>query len=234
MYTSIVKALKAKSSKEKAAICQRFFKTEKGQYGEGDIFIGLTVPEQRQIAKKFQTASLDVLKKLLQSKIHEHRLTALEILVMQYEKSENDSERKKIVKFYLSNLRGVNNWDLVDLSAPYILGDWIVRGNDNKILYKLVKSKNLWERRIAIVSTYALIRAGQFDDTLKIIEILMTDKHDLIHKACGWMLREVGKNTEQTLIKFLNKFASKMPRTMLRYSIERLPSEFRQNYLKMK
>lgn len=234
MYKLILKALNEKSSKEKADICQRFFKTGKGQYGEGDIFIGLTVPEQRNVAKQFQNAPLDVLKKFLQSKIHEYRLTALEILVIQYEKSKTDIKLKEIVKFYLSNLHGVNNWDLVDLSAPYILGDWILRSADLKILYKLVKSKNLWERRIAIVSTYALIKAGQFEDTLKITEILMNDKHDLIHKACGWMLREVGKKSEKTLTKFLNKFVTNMPRTMLRYSIERLPQEFRLHYLKMK
>lgn len=234
MYTSIVKALKAKSSKEKAAICQRFFKTGKGQYGEGDIFIGLTVPEQRQIAKQFQAAEFSDLRKLLQSKIHEHRLTALEILVMRYEKAKSESEKEKTVKFLLKNLRGVNNWDLVDLSVPYILGDWLIGRNDREVLYKFAESKKLWERRIAIVSTYALIRVGHFDDTIKICGILMKDEHDLIHKACGWMLREVGKKSEKTLIKFLNKYAKQMPRTMLRYSIERLPEEFRLYYLRMK
>ena len=234
MYDQIVKTLNTLKSKEKIAILQRFFKTGKGEYGEGDIFIGLTVPEQRKIAKQFQAAEFSDLKKLLQSKIHEHRLTALEILVMKYEKAKSESEKEKSVKFLLKNLRGVNNWDLVDLSAPYILGDWLIDRKDRDVLYKFAVSKKLWERRIAIVSTYTLIRVGQFSDTIKICEILMKDQQDLIHKACGWMLREVGKKSEKTLIKFLNRNVKKMPRTMLRYSIERLPEEFRLYYLRMK
>ncbi len=234
MYDQIVKTLNTLKSKEKSTILQRFFKTGKGEYGEGDIFIGLTVPEQRRIAKQFQLVELLDLKKLLQSKIHEHRLTALEILVMKYEKAKTESEKEKIVSFYLKNLRGVNNWDLVDLSAPYILGDWLIDRKDRDVLYKFAASKNLWERRIAIVSTYTLIRAGQFSDTIKICEILMKDEQDLIHKACGWMLREVGKKSEKTLIKFLDKNVRRIPRTMLRYSIERLPEEFRLYYLRMK
>lgn len=234
MYNQIVRVLNAHKNKEKIAILQRFFKTGKGEYGEGDIFIGLTVPEQRKIAKQFQTTDFSDLKRLLQSKIHEHRLTALEILVMKYEKAKSESEKEKSVKFLLKNLRGVNNWDLVDLSAPYILGDWLIDRKDRDVLYKFAASKNLWERRIAIVSTYTLIRAGQFSDTIKICEILMKDEQDLIHKACGWMLREVGKKSEKTLIKFLDKNVKRMPRTMLRYSIERLPEEFRLYYLRMK
>lgn len=234
MYDQIVKTLNTLKSKEKSTILQRFFKTGKGEYGEGDIFIGLTVSEQRRIAKQFQLAALSDLKKLLQSKIHEYRVTALEILVMKYEKAKTESEKEKIVNFYLKNLRGVNNWDLVDLSAPYILGDWLIDRKNRDVLYKFAASKNLWERRIAIVSTYTLIRVGQFSDTIKICEILMKDGQDLIHKACGWMLREVGKKSEKTLIKFLNKNVKRMPRTMLRYSIERLPEEFRLYYLRMK
>ena len=234
MYDQIVKTLNTLKSKEKSTILQRFFKTGKGEYGEGDIFIGLTVPEQRRIAKQFQTTDFSDLKRLLQSKIHEHRLTALEILVMKYEKAKSESEKEKSVKFLLKNLRGVNNWDLVDLSAPYILGDWLIDRKDRDVLYKFAASKNLWERRIAIVSTYTLIRAGQFSDTIKICEILMKDEQDLIHKACGWMLREVGKKSEKTLIKFLDKNVRRIPRTMLRYSIERLPEEFRLYYLRMK
>ena len=234
MYDQIVKTLNTLKSKEKSTILQRFFKTGKGEYGEGDIFIGLTVPEQRRIAKQFQLVELLDLKKLLQSKIHEHRLTALEILVMKYEKAKTESEKEKIVSFYLKNLRGVNNWDLVDLSAPYILGDWLIDRKDRDVLYKFAASKNLWERRIAIVSTYTLIRVGQFSDAIKICEILMKDEQDLIHKACGWMLREVGKKSEKTLIKFLDKNVRRIPRTMLRYSIERLPEEFRLYYLRMK
>lgn len=234
MFNQIVKALNIQKNVDKIATYQRFFKTGKGEYGEGDIFIGLSVPEQRKIAKQFQSAQFSDLKKLLQSKIHEHRLTALEILVMKYEKAKTESDKEKVANFFLKNLRGVNNWDLVDLSAPYILGDWLIDRKDRGVLYKLALSKNLWERRIAIVSTHSLIRDGQFTDTVKICEILMKDEHDLIHKVCGWMLREVGKKSEKTLIKFLNKNAKKMPRTMLRYSIERLPEEFRLYYLRMK
>ena len=234
MYNKIVAALKMKSSVNKALVLQRFFKTGEGEYGEGDIFIGLTVPEQRKIARNFLDVDFAVLKKLLQSKIHEHRSTALMILVIKYQKSSTEKEKQKIVKFYLANLRGINNWDLVDLSAPYILGDWLGERTDRKILYKFATSKNLWERRIAIVSTLAFIRQNEFSDTINISEILLGDKHDLIHKASGWMLREVGKRSEKTLIKFLDKNTRKMPRTTLRYSIERLPEEFRLYYLRMK
>ncbi len=234
MYNQIVAALKMKSSVNKALVLQRFFKTRDGEYGEGDIFIGLTVPEQRIIARNFLDVDFAVLKKLLQSKIHEHRSTALMILVIKYQKSSTEKEKQKIVKFYLANLRGINNWDLVDLSAPYILGDWLGERTDRKILYKFATSKNLWERRIAIVSTLAFIRQNEFSDTINISEILLGDKHDLIHKSSGWMLREVGKRSEKTLIKFLDKNTRKMPRTMLRYSIERLPEEFRLYYLRMR
>jgi len=229
-FKQIVDALNNLSNKEKAEICLRFFKTDKGEYGHGDKFIGCTVPEMRKVAKKYMNISFVELEKLLKNKIHEYRFTALEILVMKYEKAEI-KEKKKIVRFYLKNKEQINNWDLVDTSAPYILGDWLL-GDDRSIIYKLVKSKSLWDRRIAIVSTFAFIRAGQFTDTLKLASMLINDERDLIHKACGWMLREVGKRSERTLIDFLDKNWQKMPRTMLRYAIERFDQGTREKYLR--
>lgn len=233
MLRDIIKVLSLVSSKEKAQNTARFFKTAPGQYGAGDVFIGVTVPEQRKIARQFADLPLSDIKELLESKIHEHRFTALEILDMQFARASHDSSRHDIVKFYLKNLHRVNNWDLVDTSAPYILGAWLVDKNakHRKVLYKLVRSKNIWERRVAIVSTWMLIRNGQYTDTLAIAEILLRDSHDLIHKATGWMLREVGKRDEATLIKFLDKHASEMPRTALRYAIEKFPTSVRRKFL---
>ncbi len=233
MVREIVKSLSNISSKQKAHNCARFFKTAPGQYGAGDIFIGVTVPEQRKIAVKFQDASLADISLLLKSKIHEHRFTALEILAIQFKRAPHDSSRRNIVKFYLKNLHRVNNWDLVDTSAPHILGAWLVDKKlaDRKILYKLVRSENIWERRVAIVATQTLIREGQYQDTLRLAKILLRDSHDLIHKATGWMLREVGKKSEKTLVTFLKLHAHNMPRTMLRYAIERFSSSERKRYL---
>ena len=231
-YLDIIRALKEVSSKEKALSSAWFFKTRPGQYGHGDVFIGVTVPEQRKVAKEFQDLPLSEITKLLESKVHEHRLTALEILVMQFERGDRKIQ-EKIARFYLKHTKYINNWDLVDTSARYILGEYLA-SKDRKVLYKLVKSKNLWERRIAIVTTHAFITHGDFADTLKLSEFLLTDTHDLIHKAAGWMLREVGKKDEATLKKFLNKQAHHMPRTMLRYAIERFPKEERTKYLVQK
>src|SRR3990167_3121226 len=217
---------------KKAKVYQLFFKTGKGQYGEGDKFIGLTVPQQRAIAKKYSTLSLTSVKKLLQSKIHEYRLTALLILVDQYQKSD-DSGQKIICDYYLKHARYVNNWDLVDSSADKILGDYLNRKNKS-ILYKHAKSKNLWERRIAIVATFNFIKNNQFKEALKISEILLSDKHDLIHKAVGWMLREVGKRNQKVLESFLQEHYKSMPRTMLRYVIERFDEKKRKFYLNSK
>lgn len=225
------KELKKLGSLERAKSSLRFFKTGKGQYGEGDKFLGITVPEQRKVAKKFKDLPLTEVKKLLWSKIHEDRFVALEILVFKY-KEGSETERKKIVNFYLKNRKQVNNWDLVDTSAYLILGNWLL-DKDRSILYKLAKSKNIWDRRIAIVSTFEFIRNKQFEDTLKISETLLGDSHDLIHKASGWMLREVGKKSSPTLEKFLKKHAKIMPRTMLRYAIEKFPEEKRKEYLAM-
>jgi len=240
MYRDIIKELKKYANPEKAKILQGFFKTGKGQYGEGDIFLGIVVPNQRLVAKKFIDADLESLKKLLDSKIHEHRLTAVLILTYQFPKADKKLQ-KKIYNFYLKNAKQINNWDLVDLSAPNIVGEYLQslvchseseRRISRKILYKLVKSKNLWERRISILATFTFLRNGDFTDTLKIAEILLKDEHDLIHKAVGWMLREVGKRDQSVEEKFLKKHYQKMPRTMLRYAIERFEEGLRQKYLK--
>lgn len=229
---NFIKELKVAGDQTKARVLGRFFKTGKGQYGEGDIFLGVYVPFQRQIAKKYSTLPLTDIETLLKSKIHEHRLGALFILCDQFKKAD-EKTKEKIFKFYLKNSQGVNSWDLVDLSAPNIVGEWLLK-KDRKILYKLARSKNLWQKRIAIVSTLTFIRAKQLDDTIKISEILMGDTHDLIHKAVGWMLREAGKRDEAVLRKFLDKHAVKMPRTMLRYSIEKFNPSTRKYYLCLK
>ncbi len=240
MLKQIKQDLQKLANKEKAWILQRFFKTGKGQYGEGDIFLGIVVPEQRKIAKKYSELTLTDIQKLLNSKAHEHRLTSLYILIDKYKKAD-EKNKEKIYQFYLSNTKQINNWDLVDLSAPNIIGDYLLNNHaqtcgktdkSRKILYKLVKSKNLWERRIAIISTFKFIRDNQFTDTLKISELLLTDTHDLIHKAVGWMLREVGKRDQQLLEKFLDKHIHKMPRIMLRYAIERFSENKIKSYLK--
>ena len=214
----------------KANILLKFFKTGKGQYGEGDIFLGIKVPQQRNIAEKYSSIPLDDISQLLKSKFHEFRLTSLLILVIKY-KTEDFNGKKEIVDFYLSHMENINNWDLVDSSAPYILGDFLL-DKDKSILYRLAKSDNLWERRTAILSTFAFIKDNKFEDALNIAEILLFDKHDLIHKAVGWMLREIGKRDERTEEEFLGKHHRKMPRTMLRYAIERLPEDLRLQYLK--
>ena len=214
---------------EKVQVLQRFFKTGKGQYGEGDIFLGITVPESRKIAIKYSSLELIDIKSLLQSKIHEERLIALLILVHRY--NTNIEERKNIFYFYLDNTNYINNWDLVDLSSHQIIGDFL-KNKDRKILYQLVKSSNLWERRISIISTYAFIRNNNFEDTLKISEILLNDEHDLIQKAVGWMLREVGNRNMNIEEEFLKKHYKSMPRTMLRYAIEKFPENKRKAYLK--
>ncbi len=220
--------LKSKANPKRAKLSARYFKTGKGEYGEGDVFLGLSSATTRPIAKRFNDLGFKDLRELLKSKIHEERQTALLILVDKYEKGREDG--KSIFNFYLKNTRHINNWDLVDLSAPKIVGNYIL-DKDRKILYKLAKSKNLWERRIAILSTFAFIRRNQFTETLKISEMLLNDKHDLIHKAVGWMLRETGKQSQQVLEAFLKRNGSKMPRTMLRYSIEKLSESKRRKYL---
>lgn len=229
--TTVQKALKDKSDPHKAKECARFFKTGPGQYGDGDLFWGLTVPEQRQIAKQYLNLPLQEIQILLNNKIHEQRLTALHILVYQFVKTD-EKTRKKIYHFYLKNTKRINNWDLVDTSARDIIGEYLItRPLERKILYHLVKSKNLWERRIAIIASFAFIRQNDFADTLKLSELLLSDKEDLMHKAVGWMLREVGKRDITILTMFLQKHKTQMPRTTLRYAIEHFPPEIRKSYL---
>lgn len=215
---------------EKANILQRFFKTGKDQYGEGDIFLGIIVPNTRIVAKKFTDLSLPEIKKILYSKIHEERLCALLMLVEKFAMA-NFKERKSIFNFYIKNAKQVNNWDLVDLSAPKIAGEYLLN-KPKDILYKFAISKNLWEKRISIISTLTFIKNKKYNDTFKIANILMNDKHDLIHKAVGWMLREVGKKSLEDEEIFLDKNYKKMPRTMLRYAIEKFSAEKRMKYLK--
>ena len=215
---------------KKAKILAGFFKTGPGQYGEGDVFLGVTVPKSRGVAKKFSSIGFGGVKSLLGSKIHEERLVALLILVEKFKKATPDNQ-KGIVDFYISNLHGVNNWDLVDLSADKILGEYLF-DKDKKLLRGFAVSENLWKRRIAIVSTFAFIKKKRLEETFAIAKMLLNDEHDLIHKAVGWMLREAGKRDEKRLEEFLKEHHAKMPRTMLRYAIERLPEAKRQLFLK--
>jgi 3-methyladenine DNA glycosylase AlkD len=227
------KKLHSFADKKKALILQGFFKTGPGQYGQGDIFIGVTVPDIRRIAGEFyQLLSLVETVQLLKSRIHEQRLLALIILVLKYKKSTL-ADQKKIYQAYLANTKYINNWDLVDLSAPYIVGSYLFN-QDRKILYRLSGSRDLWQRRIAIIATLYFIRNNQFDDSLEISHMLLLDKHDLIHKACGWMLREVGKRDELILKNFLRIHYKDMPRTMLRYAIEKFSPRVRQACLQGK
>jgi 3-methyladenine DNA glycosylase AlkD len=230
----VKKELRSMADPDKAAILQRFFKTGHGEYGEGDMLIGVMVPQSRQIAKKFSQLPLGEVRTLLYSRIHEERLVALLILTQQYSSASTSIRKKEeIVKFYLKHIKQVNNWDLVDLSAPNILGAYLFNSRDmRRLLYSLARSENVWERRVAIVSTHRFIRNGDFSDTLKIAEMLLQDSHDLIHKAAGWMLREVGKRDAAVEEAFLEKHYSLMPRTMLRYAIETLPESKRQRYKK--
>ena len=217
---------------EKAEVYPKFFKTGKGEYGEGDKFIGVTVPHIRKTVKDFYLKTgIKEIKEFLSQDVHEYRLFALLVLVSRFEKANDEKEKKVIFDFYLNNIDRINNWDLVDLSAPKIIGAFLL-DKDKSILYKLAKSGNLWKERIAVLSTFCFIKESQFEDTFKISEIFITHKHDLIHKATGWMLREVGKRDMNALLNFLNKHYKQMPRTMLRYSIEKFEEKLRQKYLK--
>ncbi len=208
-----------------------FFKTGKGEYGEGDKFVGISMPHARTIAKKYLDLSIKEVEQLLHSKIHEQRMIALLIWTYQFEKAD-DKTKEKIYNVYLRNKKWINNWDLVDVTTPKIVGEYLI-DKDRSILYKLAKSSNLWEKRISILATFAFIYNGESNDTLKIAEILLNDDHDLIHKAVGWMLREVGKRVSlREEEKFLKKYYKKMPRTMLRYAIERFSSLKKKFYMK--
>lgn len=228
-HAAIDRALKAVRSPDKARILQGFFKTGPGEYGEGDRFLGVVVPELRRLVPGFQDASRETVSRLLADPVHEKRLLGLLILVRQFERGD-EAERSAIAGFYLSHTAGINNWDLVDLSAPNIVGAHLMTRN-RRALRRLARSKSLWERRISIVATHAFIRAGDFGDTFKIADMLMRDREDLIHKACGWMLREVGKRDRRALELYLGPRIAGMPRTMLRYAIERFPEPLRRQYM---
>jgi len=230
--SQIRKAISKEKNPAQAINLQRFFKTGKGDYGEADIFYGIKVPVQRGIAKLFKDLSLIDLKELINSKVHEERLIAAFILIDQF-KGGDHKKKKVIYDFYLKNRKGINNWDLVDLSAPKIVGAYLI-DKEKDLLYKFARSEDLWEKRISIISTQAFIREHYFEDTLKISEILLNDKHDLIHKAVGWMLREVGNRDLKTEEEFLQKHYKTMPRTMLRYAIEKFPEIKRKSYLEGK
>ena len=226
---SLKKELKSLSDPIRATNLLRFFKTGPGEYGEGDVFLGITVPMQRVVVKKYRDLPLEEVLELLHSKIHDYRAVALLIMVEQFRRGK-ELEREKIYNAYLANTEWVNNWDLVDVTCHKIVGEYLV-DKDRSILYKLAVSKNLWERRIAIISTATFIRNDDFYDILKIAEILVNDKHDLIQKAVGWMLREVGKRDKMVEEIFLRKYYRTMPRIMLRYAIERFGEEERLFYL---
>lgn len=231
MNKRVKKELQKLANPEKAKILSGFFKTGKGEYGEGDIFLGIAVPEQRRIAKRHSGMALNEIEELLSSKVHEHRLTSLLILIKKYKKSD-DKKKRIIFDFYLRNVKNINNWDLVDISAPNIVGDYLLTKPElANILYRFAKSKNLWERRISILSVFAFIRANRFEDALKISELLLKDENDLVHKAVGWMLREIGKRNMNAEEKFLDKHYRVMPRTMLRYAIEKFEDRKKKFYL---
>lgn len=226
MTDNIYNALASRSNEEKKAILTRFFKTGKGQYGEGDIFLGVTVPNIRDVAKEFNNVSFDIIKELIDSPWHEMRMCALLILVNNSKKSVS----KETFDFYLSQTNHINNWDLVDLSAPQIIGRYLL-DKKRDVLYKLAESDLLWDNRIAIVSTLTFIRNNDLDDTYKLSLKMMNHKHDLMHKAIGWMLREAGKRDVKRLYNFVKKHKNIMPRTMLRYSIEKFDKEIRKELM---
>lgn len=221
------------SNNEKVAVLSGFFKTGKGEYGEGDVFIGVTVPENRKIARKAMMLHLSAFDYMLQSDIHEYRLSALIALVERYKKSSDDGKHL-ILKYYLSKTSRINNWDLVDLSAPYIVGAEADRTGDYSYIRGLSESNLMWECRIAVVSNLALIRKGKIDLALEIIDKLLFSKESLMHKANGWILREVGKKNNSALLGFLDKYSATMPRTTLRYSLERQSADIRAYYMSQK
>ena len=227
---TIKQQLVALANKDKAVVLSSFFQTKEGQYAHGDLFLGVTVPQTRKVVAHYKTLPLTEVAILLQCKYHECRFAALVILVHQFEHA-NEAEQKSIYNFYLHHTEYINNWDLVDVSSHKIVGAWLL-DKDRAKLYDLAKSNWLWDQRIAIVSTWAFIRYNQFEDTLRLSEYFLTHNHHLIHKACGWMLREVGKRDKATLMQFLDKHALHMPRVMLRYSIEKLSGEERKSYLR--
>lgn len=230
MLADLIKDLQRERNPKQAKLLQGFFKTGKGDYGEGDFFLGIKVPVTRDIAKKYVGMNLKNIEMLLKSKVHEHRLAGLLILVDKF-KQGDERERGNIYNFYLKNSRRVNNWDLVDLTAHKIVGEFLKDKRRDK-LYELAQSDNLWKKRIAIISCFAYIKDEDFKDAFRISEILLDESHDLIHKAVGWVLREIGKKNQEEEERFLRKHYKEMPRTMLRYAIERFPEKLRKNYLR--
>ena len=228
----ILQELLSVANPEKATFLQSFFKTGKGQYAEGDIFLGIVVPLTRNIVKVSKPLPLSEVQILLDSEYHEARLAGLLFLMKQFKKAKTEAEKKEIYDFYLLNARKANNWDLVDVTCRDVIGAYLLDKEDRSDLYKLAESDNLWEQRIAIISTWIFIKHKQFDDTLSLAEKLMHHKHDLMHKAVGWMLREVGKKDRETLVDFLEIHHKKMPRTSLRYAIEHFSQEERTHFMK--
>lgn len=225
-------SLRAHASPARAATSSRYFKTGPGEYGEGDVFIGVTVPDCRAVAKRFRSLTLSEVKRLLASEVHEERLVALLVLVEQSRSAKKDlAAREAIFRLYLASLQRINNWDLVDLSAPDLVGGYLVEGGDRALLDGLAASRHLWSRRVAMLACFAFIRRGESADALRLAERLVDDEHDLMHKAVGWMLREVGKRVGlEPLRAFLERHAATMPRTMLRYAIEKLSDAERRRW----
>ena len=229
-YKTILAEIKSFADEEKAKHLQRFFKTGAGDYGQGDLFLGLNVPTMRSIAKKYYNeTSIEEIDKMIKSPYHEERMVALFLMVFIYEKIHE--QKTQIFKLYLSNVQHINNWDLVDLSAPKIIGNYIYENKNHDEIYKLANVDHLWSNRIAVVSTYYFIKKGDFSHILELSEKFLTHKHDLMQKAVGWMLREMGKMDIEPLYGFLDKHHKTMPRTMLRYSIEKLTDEKRKFYM---
>lgn len=226
--------LRKAANPDKVKIFMSFFKTGKGEYGEGDKFIGLSVPENRKIAKKYFDADFETIDKMLRHEIHEFRLSGFLALIEKFKKHKDHATRKLIVDFYVTRGTSANNWDLVDLSAPYILGAHLVNNPNPSLLDQLSNSDNLWLQRIAIVSTLTFVRNNMFDETLRLALRYLSHPHPLIHKATEWLLREVGKRDEEILLDFLEKNSTKMPRTALRYAIERLSPKMRQRFMQRK
>lgn len=222
--------MRVRANKRSAALLARFFKTGPGQYGAGDAFLGLNMPTQRAIARQYRDLPIKEIEKLLPSKFHEERMVALLIIVDQFERANDENGCARLYKVYLKNIKWINSWDLVDVTTPKVVGAYL-SSHSRSVLYTLACSKNIWERRIAVLATFWFIRDRDYKDALKIAELLLGDEHDLIHKAAGWMLREIGKRDVKVLRKFLDTHAAKMPRTMLRYAIEHFSPSVRGKYL---
>jgi 3-methyladenine DNA glycosylase AlkD len=230
LVEDIIKDIKSYADQNIASHSQKFFKTGKGEYGEGDRFLGIRVPILRKLSKKYRDIPTKIAIKLLKNEYHEIRLLALFILTIRYQKAKTKEEQKEIYDLYLQHTIYINNWDLADSSANKIVGAYLV-DKDREILYRLATSNSLWERRVSIISTFAFVKIGQYQDTLKLANMLLTDKEDLIHKAVGWALREVGKKDKKTLVDFLDIYYKTMPRVMLRYSLEKFTKEERVKYM---